>query len=142
MHICPGQRKVRRRRHPACSPTALLKCMTAWRRTALACTVQLLVAPPPLLLPLAADLCLVVGVQVACSEDRTWTLWDMGSEKCRASWRGQSVFKGLAVAPDKVGLGCPARTKQQGVGVGGSVPAPAPLPTHSRSHPHTLPECY
>ncbi|KAG2489873.1 hypothetical protein HYH03_011675 [Edaphochlamys debaryana] len=40
----------------------------------------------------------------AASEDRNWSLWDVGSERVRTVWRGQSMFKGMAVSPDKVSV--------------------------------------
>ncbi len=46
----------------------------------------------------------VLHLQAAASEDRAWSLWDVGSERVRTTWRGQSMFRGMAVSPDKVGL--------------------------------------
>ncbi|PNW70647.1 hypothetical protein CHLRE_17g728650v5 [Chlamydomonas reinhardtii] len=40
----------------------------------------------------------------AASEDRTWSLWDVGSERVRTTWRGQSMFRGMAVSADKVSV--------------------------------------
>ncbi len=42
-------------------------------------------------------------LQAAASEDRNWSLWDMGSERARTTWRGPSALRGMAVSPDRVG---------------------------------------
>ncbi|EFJ41582.1 hypothetical protein VOLCADRAFT_107639 [Volvox carteri f. nagariensis] len=38
---------------------------------------------------------------VAASEDRSWSLWELGCEKARVTWRSNSMIRGLAVSPDK-----------------------------------------
>ncbi|GLC48645.1 hypothetical protein PLESTB_000121000 [Pleodorina starrii] len=41
---------------------------------------------------------------VAASEDRSWSLWEVGGEKARVTWRSPSMLRGLAVSPDKVSV--------------------------------------
>ncbi|KXZ44948.1 hypothetical protein GPECTOR_60g725 [Gonium pectorale] len=40
----------------------------------------------------------------AASEDRSWSLWDAGSEKVRTTWRTNTSLRGLAASPDKVSV--------------------------------------
>ncbi|GIL58625.1 hypothetical protein Vafri_13638 [Volvox africanus] len=40
----------------------------------------------------------------AASEDRSWSLWEVGNEKPRVTWRCNSTIRGLAVSPDRVSV--------------------------------------
>jgi len=39
---------------------------------------------------------------VTASLDRSWSLWDLHPECCRASWRVNTVINGMAVCPDQM----------------------------------------